>query len=64
MTQNVYVIYINLQDWWSIYKFDVTNSNFHKKVITVDIGTKAKSCFSENLIPDEKQVGFKKEVVE
>ena len=39
-----------------ILNTDVTNSNFHKEVITVDIGTKAKSHFAENLILDEKQV--------
>ena len=41
---------------------DVTNSNFHKEVITVDIGTRAKSYFAKNLIPDEKQVDFKRTV--
>ena len=39
-----------------ILNIDVTNSNFHKEVITVDIGTRAKSYFAKNLIPDEKQV--------
>ena len=42
---------------------DVTNSNFYKEVNTVDVVTKAKYCFAENFIPDEKQVGFKKEFV-
>ena len=46
-----------------ILNIDVANSNFHKEVNTVDIGTKVKSYFAENLIPDEKQVGFKKECV-
>ena len=40
---------------------NVTNSNFHKEVIMVFIGTTAKYCFAKNLIPDKKQVGFKKE---
>ena len=47
----------------SILNVDVTDSNFHKEFITVDIGTKAKSCFAEDLIPDEKQVDFKKYVL-
>ena len=42
---------------------NVTNSNFHKEVIMVFIGTTAKYCFAKNLIPYKKQVGFKKECV-
>ena len=52
-----------VKSFTSILNIDVTNSNFHKEVYTLDIGTKAKSCFAENLIPDEKQMGFKKECV-
>ena len=47
----------------SSINIDIANSNFHKEVNTVDIGTKAKSCFAENFIPDEKLLGFKKECV-
>ena len=43
-----------------ILNTDVANSNFHKEVNTEDIGTKAKSCFTKNLISDKKS-GFKKD---
>ena len=41
---------------------NVTNSNFHKEVIMVFIGTTAKYCFAKNLIPDKKQGVLKRNV--
>ena len=46
-----------------ILNIDVINSSFQKEVITVDIGTNAKSGFAKHLIIYEKQVAFKKECV-
>ena len=63
MTWIKFLVIIFFSNYHLVVKINVTNSNFHKEVNTVFIGTTAKNCFAKNLIPDKKQVGFKKECV-
>ena len=47
----------------SVLNVNVAKSDIHKPIKSVDIGTKCKSYFAENLIIDDEETSFRKQVV-